>query len=68
MFCAWIPYRLYAGPTPEVWKCKDICGDAGTYLVVLALGGVIFGKGKARVPLAACSILGVLMWINIGIL
>ena len=68
MFCSWFICRLCAGPTPEVWKLKDICGDAGMYLSLLALGGAIFGYGKARVPLVACSILGFLTWINIGIL
>jgi hypothetical protein len=68
MAWSWLIYRLGAGPRPEVWKLKDTCGDAGIYLILVAMATATFGHGNGRVALLSCAVLGFLMWSNIGVL
>jgi hypothetical protein len=61
MFYSWLIY-LWATHTPNVGIVRDLCADTGGCLTLVVLGGVIFGQGRARVPLAVFALLGFMLW------
>jgi hypothetical protein len=68
IYYSWLFYRLAIGSNPLVWRLKDIGGNLGVSLALLALAGAIFGKGAARIPIALCALLGLMNWIPVAIL
>jgi hypothetical protein len=68
VYYSWFSYRLLTGSTLLVWRLKGALGDFGVYLVLLALAGAIGGKGAARIPIAACALLGLMNWVPVVIL
>ena len=68
MFFGWLVAREMTKVTPLIWKIKDTAGNIGVYLIILALIGAILGKGKSRAPTAACAVLGLLLWVPVGVL
>lgn len=50
------------------WKVRDSCGTVGCWLLLASLIGGVFGKSTLRLVLVLNSVLGILLWIPIGIL
>jgi hypothetical protein len=69
LYFLWAPLakHFFMTQTPQ-WRIFDIDGDIGVFLVGAALICAILGVGKSRVPLAACAILGLLLWLPVGVL
>lgn len=68
MYYTWFAFRLALHGAPIVWTAKEICASLALFLVPAALGGAILGKGKSRIPLAFCAVLGFILWVPIGVL
>jgi hypothetical protein len=68
LYYVWLSCRVLAGGTPLIWGVKDTLGDFAGYLVLLALAGVIAGKGPVRIPIVVCALLGFMNWVPVAIL
>jgi hypothetical protein len=68
MFLIWLILRYTTKGAPEIWKAQQICGDVALILLPLALVGAVFGRGRSRIPLAICSVLGLVVWVPVGVL
>ena len=60
----WSKFR-YA---PGFWRVRDSCGTVGCWLLLWGLIGGLFGRGTLRFCLILNGVLGILLWIPIGIL
>jgi hypothetical protein len=52
------------------WKGRDHFEAVCDFLIYLALTSAVFGKGRARLPVAIAAVTGFLLWVtgHIGIL
>ena len=52
------------------WRGRDIFEGISDFLVCLAFASAVFGKGRARLPVAIAAVAGFLLWVtgHIGIL
>jgi len=62
-----IAHLVIWGDTPQ-WKIFDVSGNIGIFLLCTALVAALIGEGKARIPLALCSLLGIFLWLPVGVL
>lgn len=46
------------------WKGRDIFEGVSDFLVCLALTSAVFGKGRARLPVAIAAVTGFLLWVT----
>ena len=69
IYYVWLPiaHRLVMTETP-VWRVRQISGNVGASFLLVALLGAILGKGPSRIPLAACAILGLFLWLPVAVL
>jgi hypothetical protein len=67
-YCTWLTYRIAAGDAPLVWRTKHISGNFGTSLFLLALLAAVVGKGAYREALGIAGIVGIFLWMEVGIL
>jgi hypothetical protein len=52
---------------PDFWKVGDTCGTVGWWLALWGLTGALVGKGPLRLFLILNCVLGMFLWIPIGI-
>jgi hypothetical protein len=52
------------------WKGRDSVETVSDFLTGFALTAAIFGKGRARLPVAIAAVTGFLLWVtgHVGIL
>jgi hypothetical protein len=69
MYYGWCAYATVASNSDTIWQLNNTLGNyIAVPLVLLAMIGAIAGKGAARLPLALSAVMGLFLWINIGIL
>jgi hypothetical protein len=67
-YCLWLTYHAAAGDVPLVWRMKHVSGEFGTSLFLLALLAAVVGKGAYREALGIAGIVGIFLWMEVGVL
>jgi len=68
VFYGWLVYRLAVGDIPFVWRLKDDLSYIGITSAFAGLVTSLLCQGSVRVVVAIGSILGLMIWVSIGIL
>jgi hypothetical protein len=45
----WLTISISSSPTPPIELPKDLCGDMGTGLIIIAMGAVLCHKADLRI-------------------
>lgn len=68
IYYGWIPFILLMHESQTTTKIRHEQRMIGGFLVLAAILLAILGRGKLRIPLAICAILGFFLWIPAAVL